>query len=127
MEKLSITLTPQRDQYRPYAESPSEMVRAIQPEGKDIINIAAYGGYSLWLLAENPSRIHSVDISEEAICVSRLQQILITSFSFSENLSFMSNSASESKLEKLAERSGFTSDYLAHYFRKVCEDPTRHA
>jgi S-adenosylmethionine:diacylglycerol 3-amino-3-carboxypropyl transferase len=109
----------QEDQYRPYAENPQISVEICEPQGKDVVHLAAYGGYALWFFLTGAKSVSSVDLSRESFRVNKLQQTMISSFDYKDNLSLMKNLASNSLLEDLSQKADMEINYLKNYFEQV--------
>jgi len=60
-------LTPYQSRVSPLGEDLDCLVRATEPEGKDILNIACYGGYAIALLLNGAKKVTSIDINEETV------------------------------------------------------------
>lgn len=119
MAKLSVNIIPQYIQYRPYNESPREISDIINPKGKDIINIAAYGGYALRLLMNGANNVKSIDISKNSINANNILKTLILCFDYNGNIKFMKNLTSRKEKEKLSELSEVSMNYILNYFSGV--------
>ncbi len=91
----------------------------VAPSGKNIINIAAYGGYALWLFHDGARRVTSVDISENAIRVNRLLKSTISQFDFRTNQRVMSGQITQAEVETLSALTQTTERYVRRYFSEV--------